>query len=907
MKLTLQKSYRKTRKIISFLFPDHQYDETCKQLEARISELFCVINKKGRVKFIPATAIRILGYEITPKLQKMFFEMYGSYIRNLYVEQNKTQQKTSYVEFPIKNSQGIYIWLKLNLFLIKVKNEDIAIITACDASQKREIFENFDEQNISSKILAENLRVGYIMADSNDNIVLINQVGIDTLGFNLKPAQLIGKNCFEVLESISSLLVSPEAIINSTISILNNKTEVLGEVFHLKDGRVLERSYFPFKNSYDSDFCIWQIVDITTAYRAQDIIKESEKKYRGIFENLEFGVVEVDTSGLIIHPSSNFCKMIEFPEQQLIGQCIDNFIVSDYKKTNLSKLLDLPHGQKHSYEMQLIKSNKERNWVLVNISPILNQLKHSQGSVLFFYDITERKVLEEALKSVSIYAKKAEESEKFFLASMTHELRTPINAILGMSDLLRMTKIDNEQKEYIEILETSTKYLQKLVSDILDISKIESGKVEIMKTTFRLLDFLLEIVNTFEYSLTKKNIKFKIDFNFTPNLEIVADKIILQQILSNLLSNAEKFTLEGNILLSVTLQEETKDSVKLNFKVSDTGIGIADEMREVIFEKFKQLPSLKFHKSQGSGLGLNIVKQLLVLQNSKIEVQSVKDEGSTFFFDLVFEKGKSSQQTITTRPNFAINTQFSKIQVLVVEDNELNQQYVAKVLNKWSVNFHIVSSGEEALSEFQANKYDLILMDLQLPGISGLETAAKIRSLNNEDVFTIIAMTAVVTSNIEEDILKHGMNDIIRKPFSIADLYEKMHLYFEPDNLQATKKEIIFHKNLDTVFLKQFYENDKEYALNVFDYFKKNYLEEFRILIQNITIINFKETKGKLHSIKPAFKMVGLTSIEQAIELILLDESSNIDSIKELSKRWNLVEIENLIDTQIDMLKQMND
>ena len=904
MKLKLQKSYRKTKKNVSFLFPDHQFDETCKQLEARITDLFCIVDKRGRVKFIPNAAIKILGYEINTKLQKMLFEIYGSYIINLCVEQNKTNQKTSYVEFPFKNSKGIYIWLKLHLFLIKVKNEDITIIIASDLTQKREISEDFDEKNIYSKILAENLRVGFIMANSNDDIVLINQICIDTLRFNLSPKHLIGKNCFKLLKSVSGLLVSPGAIIDSTISILNNKTEVLGEVFHLIDGRVLERSYFPFKNSYESDFCIWQIVDITTAYQAQDIIKESEKKYRAIFENLKFGIVEVDTSGLIIYTSTNFCKMVEFPEQQLIGQCIDNFILSNPKKTNLSKLLDLPQGQKHSHEMQLIKSNNERNWVLVNISPILDQLKYSQGSVLFFYDITDRKVLEEALKSVSLHAKKAEESEKFFLASMTHELKTPINAILGMSDLLRMTNIDIEQNEYIEILETSTKYLQKLVSDILDISKIESGKVEIMKTTFRLLDFLLEIVNTFEYSLAKKNIKLETVFSFTPNLEVSTDKIILKQILSNLLSNAEKFTLQGSIQLSVTHQEETQDSIKLNFKVCDTGIGIDDEMREVIFEKFKQLPSVKFHKSQGSGLGLNIVKQLLALQNSKIEVYSVKGEGSTFFFDLVFEKAQSSHQTIISRPNLAVNTQFSTIQVLVVEDNDLNQQYLAKVLNKWSVNFHIVSSGEEALTEFQENKYDLILMDLQLPGISGLETAAKIRSLYSEDVFTIIAMTAVVTSNIEGDILKHGMNDIIRKPFSIADLHEKMHHYFESDNLQETKKEIIFHTKLDTVFLKQFYEKDQEFALSVFEYFKKNYLEEFKTLIQNVDNINFIEIKSKLHNIKPAFKMVGLTSIERDIELILLNESSNKDTIKHISKHWDLSEIENLIDKQIDMLKE---
>jgi CheY-like chemotaxis protein len=282
----------------------------------------------------------------------------------------------------------------------------------------------------------------------------------------------------------------------------------------------------------------------------------------------------------------------------------------------------------------------------------------------------------------------------------------------------------------------------------------------------------------------------------------------------------------------------------------------------------------------------------------------VEGEGSSFYFDLVLKKGKSSHQAINTKPNFALSTQFSTLHVLVVEDNDLNQQYVAKVLNKWSVNFQIVSSGEEALAAFQANKYDLILMDLQLPGISGLETAAKIRKLYNEDIITIIAMTAVVTSNIESEILTYGMNDIIRKPFSIADLYEKMHLYFQFDHWQASKKEISFHQNLDTVFLKQFYEKDKEYALNVFEYFRNNYLEEFRKLIRNGDGISFKETKVKLHSIKPAFKMVGLTSIEQSIETILLNESSNLDSLKELSKQYDLSEIEKLITMQIGILKE---
>ncbi len=898
----LKNYFDKFKTIFINLSHDVNFENQCKRLEENVEDLFCVINKNGRVKFISSCAMRLLGYEINTKLKSIFFEMYGSFIKKLFSTKSNIEiQNSSFVEFPIKNIHGTYIWLRLNMNITKIEDEYLVIITANDVSKKRHLLEEVDEKTFFSTSLVENLKVGILMEDSRRKIVLANQTLISIFNFEITPEQMIGINYADYLEIIKDLFECPDSFKKSTNDIVNNNVEVLNEILNLKDGRVIERSYFPFKNRNGSAFSIWMYNDATEYHRIFDFIKESENKYRGIFENIQLGVVEVDKNGVIQMPSEIFCKMVEYTEAELIGENINKFMILGEKRNSLSKLLDSKPN--YSPELQLNKRSGEKIWTLVNVSPIYNQYKYLSGNVLLFYDITERKVLEESLKQVNLSVKKAEEEEKLFLASMTHELKTPINAILGMSDLLKLTNIDQEQMGYIEILETSTKYLQKLVSDILDISKIESGNVEIKVSKFNLLNFLLEIVNAFEYSLSKNGIKFEMNFDFKPNLEVIADKVILQQILYNLLSNAEKFTFQGSITLGVAHEDLSDNQIKLKFKISDTGIGIDEDMKEVIFEKFKQLPSIKQHKSQGSGLGLNIVKQLLKLQNSTIEVDSTKGKGSTFSFDLVVEKSGVPSNLIKSTSNINTNTHFNYLKILVVEDNELNQQYVTKVLDKWSVRFEIVSSGEEALRKFSETKFDLILMDLQLPGITGLQTASKLREMYQDNLFTIIAMTAVVTSNIEIEILNNGMNDIIRKPFSIADLYEKISIYFNEDK-HNQQNELQLYQKLDTTFLNQFYENDKDFMLSVFENFQANYIVELKSILQNINVLTPNEIKTKLHSIKPAFKMVGLTSAEKDIEFILLSHNKLSDITTRLFPNWRVSEIENTVNIQIQMLKE---
>ena len=377
----LKYSFRKTQSFVSLLFPDALFEEKCAKLESENEDLLCVVNKKGRVKFFSTSAIKILGYKIDTKLQNIFFEMYGTFIINLFNEEDGIKQNLSHIEFPIKNAQGKYICLRLDLIVIKNENDTLIMITASDVSKKRDLFEKFDEITIISKSLVDNLKVGILMEDANRDIVLVNQTLINIFKLDVTPEQLIGRSCADSLDIFKHLFVSPEDFKNSTNKIVNHRMEVLNEVLLLKDGRVFERSYFPFNNINKSQFSIWMYNDVTEHYLANDLIKESEKKYRGIFENLQFGVVEIDKNGVILHPSSNFCKMIEYTEQQLLGQTIDKFILFDYEKNNLSELLNIKNKKNRSNEMQLINNSKnEKRWVLVNISPILNQQKQLQGN-----------------------------------------------------------------------------------------------------------------------------------------------------------------------------------------------------------------------------------------------------------------------------------------------------------------------------------------------------------------------------------------------------------------------------------------------------------------------------------------------------------------------------------------------
>ncbi|MAL16920.1 MAG: hybrid sensor histidine kinase/response regulator [Balneola sp.] len=376
---------------------------------------------------------------------------------------------------------------------------------------------------------------------------------------------------------------------------------------------------------------------------------------------------------------------------------------------------------------------------------------------------------------------KSTKAKSEFLATMSHEIRTPMNAILGMTHLLKQDSPRKDQIEPINILDFSGKTLLSLIDDVLDFSKIEAGKIEFENIEFELNKLVNVIVESFRVTAKNKSIELKTDIgDGIPNY-LVGDPARLTQILNNLYSNALKFTEEGEVLLSVNVIEDFDDSVRLQFAISDTGIGIEKNRVDTIFESFTQASQNTKRLFGGTGLGLTISKQLTDLQGGSISVESEEGEGSTFYVELTFEKGSSEEEAKAITENFDSAKSLSGLKVLLAEDNLVNQKVMLRFLERWNVEMKVVDNGFEAVEAIKENNYDVVLMDLQMPKMDGYEASENIRKLDDpyKRKTPIIALTAAALKEVREKVYASGMNDFVTKPFNPADLEQKLFQFIE--------------------------------------------------------------------------------------------------------------------------------
>jgi len=376
---------------------------------------------------------------------------------------------------------------------------------------------------------------------------------------------------------------------------------------------------------------------------------------------------------------------------------------------------------------------------------------------------------------------KSTKAKSEFLATMSHEIRTPMNAILGMTHLLKQDSPRKDQIEPINILDFSGKTLLSLIDDVLDFSKIEAGKIEFESIEFELNKLVNVIIESFRITAKNKSIELKTDIGEgIPNL-LVGDPARLTQILNNLYSNALKFTEEGEVLLSVNIVDDFDDSVRLQFAISDTGIGIEKDRVDTIFDSFTQASQNTKRLFGGTGLGLTISKQLTELQGGSISVESEEDEGSTFYIELTFEKGSSEEEAKAITENFDSAKSLSGLKVLLAEDNLVNQKVMLRFLERWNVEMKVVDNGLEAVEAIKENNYDVVLMDLQMPKMDGYEASENIRKLDDpyKRKTPIIALTAAALKEVREKVYASGMNDFVTKPFNPADLEQKLFKFIE--------------------------------------------------------------------------------------------------------------------------------
>ena len=412
--------------------------------------------------------------------------------------------------------------------------------------------------------------------------------------------------------------------------------------------------------------------------------------------------------------------------------------------------------------------------VFIIILFVRRQIRSSAETQKWLRDKVKEKTFE--LEQEMERAENSEHAKEQFLANMSHEIRTPLNAIIGMTRLLQEKSPREEQVRYLDAIRESSDNLLVIINDILDLSKIEAGKINLENISFSIMERIETAINTLRYSADSKGLELK--SNIAPDVPqfLVGDPYRLNQILINLMGNAIKFTEKGGVEVKVSKVKDKGKKALIRFDVKDSGIGISEDKLEHIFNMFTQETSSTTRKFGGTGLGLSISKRLVELQGGEIEVSSVLDEGSTFSFTIPFLEGKAIKEDETKFAEKSINNKLSGLRILLAEDNEFNKMVAVDTLEELikDVKVDVAETGKSAVELALKNEYDVILMDIQMPEMDGYEATRLIRSYNNEKInsIPIIAMTASVIKSEVEKCFESGMNAFVGKPFNPDELLD---------------------------------------------------------------------------------------------------------------------------------------
>ena len=420
--------------------------------------------------------------------------------------------------------------------------------------------------------------------------------------------------------------------------------------------------------------------------------------------------------------------------------------------------------------------------VFVDLYKKNHKLLFQQEEMITLYgDVTAQKRISAELseakskaETATRIAEDAVKSKQQFLSNMSHEIRTPMNAIMGFTQVLSKTDLSEKQKEYLQAIKISGDTLIVLINDILDLAKVDAGKMTFEQIPFKMATSLSAMLHLFETKIQEKNLELVIDYDTTIPEVLLGDHIRLHQIILNLVSNAVKFTSKGKITVRVQMISEDNVQAAIEFEITDTGIGISENKISTIFENFQQASNSTSKLFGGSGLGLAIAKQLIEGQNGEISVKSRIDEGSTFSFTLNFLKTKTETDSDSIREETIVTeTEIRNIKILVVEDMALNQLLMKTILDDFEFECDIADNGKIAIEKLQAKSYDIILMDLQMPVMNGFEATEYIRN-EMKSTIPIIALTADVTTMDLEKCKSIGMNDYVSKPVDEKILYRKI-------------------------------------------------------------------------------------------------------------------------------------
>lgn len=619
--------------------------------------------------------------------------------------------------------------------------------------------------------LISNMNSGVLVEDESRRIVLTNQQFLDYFSISSVPDAMIGMDCSMSAEYSKHLFKDQEQFVQRIAQILERNEPVVHEELEMADGRILERNYFPLviDNHYHGH--LWQYNDITERKNSEKELRRNEEKYRKIIENMNLGLIEVDNDERIQFVNQSFCKMSGYEMSELIGQrTIDLFLRVERSEFIDARIAERKKGRSGSYELEVLDKNGHRRWWLISRAPLYDVKNVIEGSIGIHLDVTGQKLLENGLRNAKQLAEENARAKEVFLANMSHELRTPVNGIIGVCRLMKHTPLNEQQGHYVDLLESTTVHLSKVLGDVLDLSRINAKDTVLDRERFRLVEVLQDTIKMLMLGIQKSNVELITNFDELEDTLYDGDLVKIKQVLFNLIGNALKFTPQGRVSVSARSESGGEGKWDVFINIEDSGIGMSEEFLKVAFTKFTQEDNSLSRKFGGAGLGLNITRNLIEWMGGTISIKSQKGKGTqvTVFLPLDAVEDSKEQQEFTEE-----ELNLEGVSVLLAEDNELNAMVLKLMLEAKGCEVQVCATGFEVLEQLGKREFQLVLMDLHMPGMDGYQTTLTIRNEMHLNV-PIIALTADMRKGESLRCLSAGMNDFLLKPYEENVLYSKM-------------------------------------------------------------------------------------------------------------------------------------
>ncbi len=611
------------------------------------------------------------------------------------------------------------------------------------------------------KNLVENSPDGIHILDQTGDVIYCSQRFAVLLGYSYKEALNLNVRDWDRQFPVDQLV--------PVIKDLIEKPRMFETKHEKKSGEIIDVEINAKGIELDGQFYLYATSrDISNSKEEVLLNRKNNAKLNSIFKTIPDAFFVIDHRGIIETVNKKATEMFGYNENELIGKNISMIVPPEHSKGHdnyIKRYLDSGVARiiGKSRELEAIDNKGKRIPISIN----LGEVKTDDG-ILFIgiiRDITEIKENQLNLEQSRNEALAAEKAKSLFLTNMSHEIRTPMNGILGMVSLLHDTDLDKNQKEMVSIVNSCGDSLLTIINDILDVSKIESGKLLIENSHFDLLKAIDEVIYLISNMVSERGITIQTKISPEVPIYLFSDAVRLRQILTNLLNNAVKFSPNGGeVTLSISTLSSIKDKVRLKFEVKDNGIGMSKEEQTRLFKEFSQAEEGITRRFGGTGLGLSICLKLTEMMGGNIRVESKKGKGSNFIFELEFKTGKKpSSEKVELDYEFFSNTYPHKI--LVVEDNKINQKLASKMFEKLGYDYDLAENGKIAVELASKNSYSLIFMDMQMPIMDGI-TATK--EILKEREVTIIAMTANVLQEDKDRCFEVGMKDFITKPIKLS-------------------------------------------------------------------------------------------------------------------------------------------